>query len=122
MKNLVKSICALSLCALLFSSCASLLHQPVNDIKLGMNKQEVITHMGKYYETIGARKYANGSIEVLSYVTSQDVERNRTYRKWLYFYNDKLMEISEPGNWQLEADNIVADNDRAPAADKTAGE
>lgn len=116
MKNLTKTLLTLSVCASLFTSCVAMYGVNLNKISLGMDKQQVVgTLKSKPVQTIGSRKYPNGIVEVWNY------SDNGT-PKWLYFYNDKLMEISIPSrDWQREADTIVADNDPAfhlsPVAD-----
>lgn len=107
MKTIIRSFFAAVIGISFLSSCASVMGVNISKISIGMDKQTVIAKLkAKPNSTIGARKYPNGTMEVLSYITPSSGTR------WLYFYQDKLMEISIPTrDWQREADMIVADNE-----------
>lgn len=115
MKNLIKLLPALFISALLLASCVALRIADMRKISIGMDKENVLAALNtKPDHLVGARKYPGGVVEVLAFNQGfgNGPGNNITY-KWLYFYNNKLELISNPGNWETEADLIVADNDRA---------
>ncbi|WP_146166487.1 hypothetical protein ABZR88_18790 [Mucilaginibacter yixingensis] len=119
MKTTIKPFLVVIICALFFSSCAALRLPDLTKLSIGMDKATVYANMGKKPDAvIGARKYPNGNIEVVSYAMgfAPGVNNTNLTYKWLYFYNDKLYLISGPGDWQHEADLLVADNDITPEA------
>jgi len=124
MKTTIKPFLAVIICALFFFSCAALRLPDLTKISIGMDKATVYANLGKKPNAIiGARKYPNGNIEVVAYNMGFAPGMNNTniVYKWLYFYNDKLYLVSNPGNWQHEADLLVADNDDAANAVQATG-
>jgi hypothetical protein len=85
----------------------------MDKISIGMDKPTVIAALGKKPDAIvGAKKYDNGTVEVLQYLVSVDAAGHPNY-SWLYFYNDKLVQFGKrDGDWQYTADNIAQDNSR----------
>ena len=83
------------LAILLLTSCGTLM-QPyqmdskMKDIELGMTKKEVISILGKDFESAGARM-TSGSIETISYKTASMSENTEGYYL-LSFKDGKLIE------------------------------
>ena len=84
------------LAILLLTSCGTLM-QPyqmdskMKDIELGMTKKEVISILGKDFESAGARMPSEGSIETISYKTASMSENTEGYYL-LSFKDGKLIE------------------------------
>lgn len=72
------------LAILLLTSCGTLM-QPyqmdskMKDIELGMTKKEVISILGKDFESAGARMTSESSIETISYKTTSMTENTEGY-------------------------------------------
>ena len=80
------------------------------NLRLQMTKSEVTDAIGKPNVVRGAltNKYGQ-TIEVWEYAlykTDQDAAWKRHTFYWLYFYDDKLVQWGEAGDWQKEADRI----------------
>jgi len=109
MKTYIKTPLILLVCFFI-SSCAALRAPDMNKISIGMDKQTVIATIGKPNTVVGAKKYPNGTVNVLQYLMSVDGNGHANY-SWLYFYNDNLVQFGKPtGNWIVEADIVAQDN------------
>ncbi|MCI0690383.1 hypothetical protein L0337_00080 [candidate division KSB1 bacterium] len=79
-------------------------------LNLEMRKSEVISAIGKPTAVRGAltNKYSQ-VIEVWEYAmykTDDDAQSGRPTLYWLYFYDGKLVQWGEAGDWRSEADRI----------------
>jgi hypothetical protein len=80
------------------------------NLQLQQTKQEVQTAMGKPTAARGSMTNKYGQVievwEYALYKTGDDAfYGNRTFY-WLYFYNGKLVQWGEAGDWKREADRI----------------
>jgi len=74
-------------------------------LKLDMTKAEVRQAMGEPSSARGALRNKFGQvIEVWDYILDRGTAPDATY--WLYFYDDKLVQWGEAGDWRKEADRI----------------
>jgi hypothetical protein len=80
-------------------------------ISIGMTKGQVAANLGQPVNVVGAKQYADGSVEVLQYGwdTNQMWDGRpgapgRAY--YLYFFNDRLMQWGPAENWESKADDI----------------
>jgi hypothetical protein len=88
-------------------SCAPYKHVDLTSLKIGMNKQQVYSSINKKPDNlIGAKKYPNGTIEVLQYSKRSEWTGFIEEEYWLYFWNDSLNQWGRPGDWEKEADRI----------------
>src|SRR5580658_9695882 len=115
----MRKICALCVALIVFSGCSSTSIETRNKqlakIQLGMSKTEVLAIMPDGVAR-GAKSYPNGSVEVLEY----DAEDYAPFhvgadpwsgmigqKTWLYFYNGKLVQWGNPGDWPRDPDKII---------------
>ena len=79
-------------------------------LQLGMTKEEVVRVMGEPDAARGSmRNKYDQVIEVWEYLlfkTDEDAMYGRKTPYWLYFYNGRLVQWGEAGDWQREADRI----------------
>ena len=77
-------------------------------LKIGDDKQQVLSKIGKPHNVIGSKKFSQGLIEVWAYekwyAKMWFDEKEEEY--WLYFLNEKLEQWGRPGDWEEEADRI----------------
>lgn len=106
MKTYAKLTLAL-LAGITITSCAALRTPDLTKISIGMDKQTTIAALKKKPDgVVGSKKYPNGVVEVLDYLTDLS-QYGHPEHAWLYFYNNKLVQFGKPtGNWIIEADNI----------------
>lgn len=103
----------MGLAIILFISCAGSKNINLSDISLGMTKKEVIERMKKKPDNlIGAKKYPEGTLEVLQFTKYDALYHFVIERYWLYFWNDKLSQWGRPGDWKKEADRIYEFRER----------
>jgi hypothetical protein len=82
------------------------------NLKLDMTKAEVQQAMRGLVSPTGKPKAARGAIrnkhgqviEVWEYILDRGGEKDGVY--WLYFYDDRLVQWGEAGDWAREADRI----------------
>jgi len=87
---------------------------PIDNLQLGMTKQEVIDTLGhKPYSVVGAKKENEHTVEVWLYIkayqpASLAPEKDTIEQKYyLYFYSGILERWSNLGDWEREADEIL---------------
>lgn len=96
----MKRIGIFSLALLLLLGCTTSLM----NLKLDMTKAEVISNIGKPTAARGSLKNKHGEvIEIWEYTRWKGPE---TADYWLYFFDDKLVQWGEAGDWGREADRI----------------
>ena len=80
----------------------------MNDLSLGMSKEQVQTAVGNNYIIRGAvvNKY-NQSVEVWEYDVRKRRSLTESERYWLYMVDGKLVQWSRAGNWADEAARIT---------------
>ena len=84
-------------------------------LQLDMSKAQVKQSLGDPVAGRGAMRNKYGQVvEVWEYVLDRGGSPDGTY--WLYFYDDKLAQWGEAGDWRKEADRIY--EVRFGAADK----
>ncbi|MDR7468345.1 MAG: hypothetical protein QN176_13795 [Armatimonadota bacterium] len=80
------------------------------NLQLQQTKQQVMTVMGKPIAARGAMISKYGQVievwEYALYKTPDDISKRRPTFYWLYFYNGKLVQWGEAGDWKREADRI----------------
>ena len=80
------------------------------NLELQQSKQEVMTAMGKPTAARGSMTNKYGQVievwEYALYKTSDDAFYGNPTFYWLYFYNGKLVQWGEAGDWKREADRI----------------
>lgn len=88
----------------------------LRQIEIGMQKNQVI---GIFDDAIprGAKKYPNGTIEVLEvrneyyapFAARADAWTGYVTDKptWFYFYNGKLVQYGAPNDWPADPDRII---------------
>jgi hypothetical protein len=77
----------------------------LTSLKLDMPKSEVRQVMGEPTSARGSMRNKFGQvIEIWEYVLDRGGQPDATY--WLYFYDDKLVQWGEAGDWRKEADRI----------------
>ena len=88
--KLLKTFAIFSFIFALVSSCAPVITN-LTELNLGMTKQEVIKKLGEPNLIAFAKKYENGTLEILEYQkVRQDSSRLRF--NWLHFWNNELTE------------------------------
>lgn len=85
----------------LLTACSTFLRLDMTKISLGMDKEQVQTAMRrKPDDVVAAKQYPNGQLEVVQYSGQGSII-------WLYFFNGKLVQFGQPGNWEQEAAVIL---------------
>lgn len=101
----IKSLLLTGALGFLFSCAVGI--KKMNNLSLGMSKEQVQSSVGDNYIIRGAivNRY-NQSVEVWEY----DVRKRRSVtdseRYWLYIVDGKLVQWSKAGNWETEAARI----------------
>lgn len=76
-------------------SCGPTARMKVQDVQLGMTKQQVISKMGNQYDVASLRQTEQGNVEILRYTHSE--VRNDVYvpvsSYYFHFLNGKLVEM-----------------------------
>lgn len=82
----------------------------VRNLILHMTKTEVISTIGEPTADRGSIVNKDGQVievwEYALYKTNGDAVYRSATLYWLYFYNDRLVQWGEAGDWQREADRI----------------
>jgi hypothetical protein len=77
------------------------------NLQIGMTKSEAMRAIGRSPDNlIGAKKYPDGTVEVIQYSRYDVWYGQLQERYWLYFFNDKLIQWGRPGDWEKEADRV----------------
>tara|TARA_B100000315_G_C14047108_1_gene350171 strand:+ start:57 stop:473 length:417 start_codon:yes stop_codon:yes gene_type:complete len=132
MKHTLLIITALFITSIIFTGCATTVStQKLRDIRLDMNKNEIIAELGEPLAVRGSMKNKfNQTIEVWEYKLDQGkdafqkgeelmltfttcglaapllLSEGTTRHYWMYFYDDRLVQWGERGDWKKEADVI----------------
>ncbi len=79
----------------------------MNNLSLGMSKEQVKTNVGDSYIIRGAvvNKY-NQSVEVWEYEVRKRHSLTHAERYWLYMVDGKLVQWGKAGDWSTEAERI----------------
>lgn len=94
--------------ALFISSCAAFRGLDMTKLSLGMDKETAYKTMGfKPTAVVVVKQYPSGVLEVVEYKL-EHVDNTKPEKDWLYFFNNKLVQYGHPGDWQAEAEQIIA--------------
>ena len=103
----MRKIAVLLMVITILTGCASYKSIPLMNLEIGMSKKEVIKALKKKPDNmIGAKRYDDGTVEVLQYSRNEVWYGQLEERYWIYFFNDKLVQWGRPGDWQKEADRV----------------
>jgi hypothetical protein len=79
-------------------------------VNLDMSKEEVINAIGKPDAARGSMRNKYDQVvevwEYLEYKTDVDARVGRATPYWFYFYNGRLVQWGQAGDWRQEADRI----------------
>lgn len=93
--------------SLIFTSCLPTGRIHLEDITIGMTKEQVRFQLHRNPDNvIGSKQYPSGLIEVLQYSRYDPFTNELLERYWLYFLDNTLKQWGRPGDWQKEADQI----------------
>ena len=100
-----KSLLMTATLGLLFSCAVGI--KRMNNLSLGMSKEQVQASVGDNYIIRGAivNRY-NQSVEVWEYDVRKRRSLTESERYWLYIVDGKLVQWSRAGNWATEAARI----------------
>lgn len=101
----IKSVLMTVATVLLFSCAVGT--KRMNNLSLGMSKDQVQAAVGRNYVIRGAivNRY-NQSVEVWEYDVRKRRSLTESERYWLYMVDGKLVQWSRAGNWVEEAERI----------------
>ena len=82
---------------------------PLEQLEPGITMDDVVELLGKRTRTVGGMRYTNGVVEVWGYDRWEASwgDDSVAERRWLYFFNERLVEVGEPGHWETTADRIA---------------
>ncbi|HUP11514.1 MAG TPA: hypothetical protein VM187_04865 [Niastella sp.] len=101
----LKSLLSISVLVFLFSCAVGI--KRMNNLSLGMTKEQIKTNVGDNYIIRGAvvNDY-NQSVEVWEYEVRKRRSITTTEHYWLYLVDSKLVQWGRAGDWSTEAARI----------------